>query len=442
LAATRAQTCSPGRGASIAFDDQVGILRTDVRGVRIVAAVRDEKASQRDKIAERVRALLAMNTENGCSEAEAMTAAAMAGRLMRDYDLSIDDVQAVKDEAVSAHRSRYSGKKANPPQLHPAGKYCAVAVGAFFDCKVWRNRDEIVFFGVKQDTELAHAMLSMIQASMDKELKAFRKAGGTTDGASVHVQNSSFILGMANRLAERISHLKRERSQASEKGTSLVVVKTELVTEAYARQFGSPPLKKSRFKSDAGSEAAYGAGYVVGDRVAIAQGELSRPTFNARSYTQQMRDAATRFARDTASWGEQRYSIDPQSRAMPRTAQPAKHALMPLSAELREIAKFTVLHIQTGLGAVFIMWWLGAAVGYLPQIPDSKGDWRGTAGTILNLLAFTLVWLCILTALKVRASAAFDVPGERLSMIERIGFSAGTLHSVARYIRDRLRRSG
>ena len=46
-----------------------------------------DNQSKRDRIAAKVRALLAKTTERGCTEAEALTAAQMAADLMRDYDL-------------------------------------------------------------------------------------------------------------------------------------------------------------------------------------------------------------------------------------------------------------------------------------------------------------------------------------------------------------------
>jgi hypothetical protein len=54
------------------------------RSVSLSAPHHERKLEQRSarKLIERVRALLAIDTKNGCTEAEAMTAAALAAKLM------------------------------------------------------------------------------------------------------------------------------------------------------------------------------------------------------------------------------------------------------------------------------------------------------------------------------------------------------------------------
>src|SRR6476660_1628602 len=121
-----------------------------------------DKHAQRARIIEKVRALLTMTVKNGCTEAEAMTAAAMATRLMEDYDLVFADVRTVHDERI-ARESKPFPSTEQPRQMHAAGIYVAVTVAEFFDCKCWRNHTDIVFFGMKDDVELAHIMLAMVR---------------------------------------------------------------------------------------------------------------------------------------------------------------------------------------------------------------------------------------------------------------------------------------
>src|SRR5262249_60914714 len=113
-----------------------------------------DKHRQRARI-EKVRALLTMTVENGCTEAEAMTAAAMAARLMEEYDLATTEVRSVQDERIARQSAPFQSTE-NRRQMHPAGIYVAVAVGEFLDCKCWRNHTDIIFFGVKHDVDLAH----------------------------------------------------------------------------------------------------------------------------------------------------------------------------------------------------------------------------------------------------------------------------------------------
>lgn len=95
---------------------------------------------------ERVRALLAMTTKNGCTEAEAMTAAAMAAKLMEQHDLEAKDVAALKDERIAQQSWPFASTE-RARKMHAAGIYVAVTIAEFFDCKCWRNYTEIIFFG-------------------------------------------------------------------------------------------------------------------------------------------------------------------------------------------------------------------------------------------------------------------------------------------------------
>src|SRR5262249_12018360 len=153
-----------------------------------------DKRMERAKIIERVRALLTMTVENGCTEAEAMTAATLAAKLMEDYDLAITDMKSVYDERI-AQQSKPFQSSWNVRQMHAAGIYVAVAVAEFFDCKCWRNQTEIIFFGLRDDVHLAHIMLAMVRFAMDQELAGFLK---TITGRGEHPKSlaASFSKGM------------------------------------------------------------------------------------------------------------------------------------------------------------------------------------------------------------------------------------------------------
>src|SRR5262245_57916876 len=105
----------------------------------------DNAKARRERIIERVRALLAMTVVNGCTEAEAMLAAAKAAKLMEEYDLAVTNVKSFKDERI-AQQSKPFAATERSREIHAAGIYVAMAVAEFFDCKCWRNHTEIIFF--------------------------------------------------------------------------------------------------------------------------------------------------------------------------------------------------------------------------------------------------------------------------------------------------------
>jgi len=119
--------------------------------------------------------------------------------------------------------------------MHAAGIYVAVTVAEFFDCKCWRNDTEIVFFGMKDDVELAHIMIAMIRLAMDREVGDFLKSG-RAKGEHRRSVAASFAKGMSHRICERLRMLKAQRTaNVRAKGKDLVVVKSEVVDAAFAK---------------------------------------------------------------------------------------------------------------------------------------------------------------------------------------------------------------
>jgi hypothetical protein len=95
---------------------------------------------------------------------------------MEEYDLELKDVKSLEDERI-AQQSQPFATEGRPREMHSAGIYVSVAIANFFDCKCWRSGwrsgTEVIFFGMKDDVELAHAMLSMIRLAMDREFSDF-----------------------------------------------------------------------------------------------------------------------------------------------------------------------------------------------------------------------------------------------------------------------------
>jgi len=246
--------------------------------------VTSSEAAQRDKILDRVRALLSMTIENGCSENEAMVAASKAAKLMQDYDFTFSDVSRLKDERIGQASKPFSATNKSRA-MHAAGFYAAVAVGNFFDCKVWRDGTEIVFFGLKNDVDLAQAMLGMIRVAMDSELSTFL-AAELARGTSEHRMSlsASFCRGMGQRVSQRLGRLKFKRTAANRAtGKDLVVLKGAIVTEAYAKAFPNARPRKAKPSKPHSSEIGYMAGIEAAERVnlvhrEVADGESSQRT--------------------------------------------------------------------------------------------------------------------------------------------------------------------
>ena len=115
----------------------------------------------------RITALTARTVERGCTEAEAMAAAAMVGRLLERYALTMEEVDIRQQPCVQI-AIPIGGKRRRPIDI------CVPAIARFCDCKVWLTRSELqshyVFFGFDTDTQLAAYLFGIIDRAMQHEV--------------------------------------------------------------------------------------------------------------------------------------------------------------------------------------------------------------------------------------------------------------------------------
>src|SRR3954470_21486634 len=99
-----------------------------------------------DKLRSRIQALRAKTIANGCTEDEALSAAAKVAELLDRHDLSLSDVEL---RASSWERRFYETfRKKRIPLVA-----CIGAIAHFCDCRVWREKspageNRYVFFGL------------------------------------------------------------------------------------------------------------------------------------------------------------------------------------------------------------------------------------------------------------------------------------------------------
>lgn len=228
---------------------------------------------QRDELTRvkaRIRALTEKTVSNGCTEAEAMAAAEMAGRLLERYALSMDEIEVREARCVQAEIP-LAGRQRRPIDG------CVPAVARFCGCKVWLSRDEAgaryVFFGFESDVALATYLFSVIDRGMQTELDRFRRANATLRGVPLRQASVSYQQGMAGRIAERLETMlvarEAEVSARRSDSTALMIVKHQIVEDAFRQT--TIRLVSAR-RAGVRANGAYRQGYEAGDRI-----NLNRP---------------------------------------------------------------------------------------------------------------------------------------------------------------------
>ncbi len=228
------------------------------------------QAGEVEKVKARIRALAEKTVSNGCTEAEALAAAEMVGRLLERYALSMQEIDVRAAECVQVE-IRLPGMRRRPIDG------CVPAIARFCDCKVWLARDAAgaayAFFGFAPDTEMAAYLYTVVDRAMASEALRF-KAAARLSGTVLARAGRSFQHGMAARLAERLEamHQAREAAVGARRatGTALILIKHQVVAEAF-RAAGV------RLRSGGGGRlrinpSAYRSGIAAGDRI-----NLERP---------------------------------------------------------------------------------------------------------------------------------------------------------------------
>jgi hypothetical protein len=183
-----------------------------------------------DKLRTRIQGLRAKTIDNGCTEGEALAAAAKVAELLDRHDLSLSDVEI--REAPCERREYETHRKKRIPLDD-----CIGAIAAFCDCRVWREKNpagegRYVFFGLRSDVEVAHYLTELVDTAVRSELGRY-KTGADYQRfrhQERHLANASFALGMVASIADKLMAMKAGRDEViNGTGRGLVVLKAAVV---------------------------------------------------------------------------------------------------------------------------------------------------------------------------------------------------------------------
>lgn len=224
-----------------------------------------------DKLRTRIQALRAKTIDNGCTEGEALSAAAKVAELLDRHDLSLSDVEIratpCEELAYETHR-----KKRIPLDD------CIGVIAEFCDCRVWREKNRAgegryVFFGLRSDIEVAHYLTEVIDTAVRTELGRYKTSSEYQRfrHQERHLANASFALGMVVSIADKLAAMKAVRDEVDRgTGRGLVVLKTAVVDAELAKL--DLKLRTVQRAGRMVSPMAYDAGGEAGASLAINPG--------------------------------------------------------------------------------------------------------------------------------------------------------------------------
>lgn len=229
-----------------------------------------------DRLKVRIQALRAKTVDNGCTEDEALSAAAKVAELLDRYDLSLTDVEL---RAAPCERRAYETHRKKRIPLDD----CIGSIANFCDCRVWREKNaagesSYVFFGLRSDIEVAHYLAELIDSAVRAELGRFKTSAAYAQfrHQERHLANASFALGMVASIADKLTAMKASRDQVNHStGRGLVVLKTSVVDAEFDKL--DLKLRTQRSNSRMVSMTAYEAGGVAGASLAMTPGIHNMP---------------------------------------------------------------------------------------------------------------------------------------------------------------------
>jgi hypothetical protein len=204
---------------------------------RSTAKVSSSAGEEIDRVIQRIQALRARTVDRGCTEAEAMAAAAKVSKLLELHDLTLDEISVRRSDCEGV--SLTTGRKRRAPV-----DSCMPSVAAFCDCRVWSEEGadgvlRVVFFGLKADVEAARFLHDLIEVTFDTESARFRRGEiyQALSGGDRRTALNSFQIGLAGGIAGKLAALKstRENAGAASTGFDLVAVKHSVVDEEIGR---------------------------------------------------------------------------------------------------------------------------------------------------------------------------------------------------------------
>jgi hypothetical protein len=246
----------------------------------------------------KIKALAAKTVDAGCTEHEAMAAMAHAGRLLEQYNLTMEEID-VRQQVCRTLRIDTKGRRRRPIDS------AIVALAHLVDAKVWfsgrRDISQYCFFGTEEDMELVEYLYRVIDTAIDNATADFKLDAYYRKVANKKRASTSFSRGMAIRISDRLDELRahqqaelrrkeeelykvaesgedmplREEAEKNNrmKGTALIVLKGQLIDEEFKKE--GIKLGKTTMNYGARDHFAGHLGKQAGNKV-----NLSRPLNN------------------------------------------------------------------------------------------------------------------------------------------------------------------
>ena len=167
-----------------------------------------------DELRQKVKALLSKTVSNGCTEAEALAAAEKAADLMKQYDLSAEELD-VTESIVSC------SIKVNPRYR----LYACIAHAT--NTVILRSSGRMVFHGVEPGPEIAVYLFNLCNRAIDTALNDFKKDRFYKSRRTMKTRRAAsndFVKGISESLLDKIYDLFKDTISEEKQNIAIKVI--------------------------------------------------------------------------------------------------------------------------------------------------------------------------------------------------------------------------
>lgn len=241
------------------------------------------------KVKAKIMALSRKTLEAGCSEAESLAAMTIMGKLLEQYNLTMEECDVRESKCItveipfpSFRRSPIDGAVVRLAQLFHGRiwfkkgyvGYRSRITGRFYPAVV-PTPSQYCFFIQEHDKEALEYLFAVMWYALENGVQAYKQTDVYLSRPSKAKAIRSFKIGMNVRLAERLQYMKEDadRAYAGIKGSNaLIVLKGQLIEEEWQKQLGLK-LSKNYYRRKGISDVdAYYDGHSAADKI-----NLNRP---------------------------------------------------------------------------------------------------------------------------------------------------------------------
>jgi Protein of unknown function (DUF2786) len=220
----------------------------------------------REALHDKIRALLAKTTANGCTEAEELAALDKARAMMDAYEVTEEELQLSKAEAAVL--------RAEPPEdvrdPHQIKWHLTRATGQFCDCQIFRQvGDGLKFCGLPGDVEFAMWLIDHLADFVQAELASHLICCLAPRSERRRIIKG-FVEGCTGRISDRMVDLcRRSAAERTDNSRALMVIKSSAIADTL-KALGIK-LRSSSGRCGNVNEAAYEAGRRAGDQASFGR---------------------------------------------------------------------------------------------------------------------------------------------------------------------------